>query len=114
MASTDLEFVRGDDWEMLVTVSDESGTTSISGYKFWCSVKEKPTDSYERSVLTSSVTNHIAPLTGQTLFHFPKEKTSLITPKSYYYDVQYQDRDGKVSTPVIGKLKVVIDITDTY
>jgi hypothetical protein len=114
MANTDLEFVRGDDWDMLITVSDESGATSISGYTFWCSLKEKSTDSYENSVLTSSVINHFAPNLGKTLISFPKEKTSLLTPKSYYYDVQYKDRDGKVSTPVIGKLKVVIDITDTY
>lgn len=114
MANTDLEFVRGDDWDMLVTVSDESGATSISGYTFWCSIKEKPTDSYEDAVLTSVVTNHFAPDIGKTYFTFPKEKTSLLIPKSYSYDVQYMDREGKVSTPVIGKLKVVIDITDTY
>jgi hypothetical protein len=115
----DIEKRRGDTKDISIRLRDSSGNNlDVTGYTALMTlntVKDpNPETSPERGVQifqTSGAPN--SPGTdGVIRFDFNSFGGSpYVSPGNYFYDVQITDVAGEIFTPLIGKFKVVQDIT---
>ena len=104
--------VRGDDWSFKLTVTANGSPVNITGYSYWFTLKDNIDESDPGDVQVTanpSVTGN--PSQGIVYINVSKSLTNSLVPKTYNYDVQQVDAAGKVQTLLIGKVKVVRDIT---
>lgn len=113
MTNTSLQFYRGDDVTINVTVQDsDDNAIDITGYTFWFTMKKQQDDTDAQAVIQKSVTSHTTPASGLTAFSLSKTDTN-IAVDSYYYDIQMKDASGNVQTLTKGQAKVIQDITQS-
>ena len=105
-------FARGDDWTVKFTIKTSAGVVvDIDGYTYWMTLKLDPdaSDPGDAQQVVSptggDATNGIVTIT------FPSNVTSELTPANYYYDLQQIDDLNNITTVLMGKVKVVRDIT---
>ena len=107
--------VRGDDWTIKLTVSDSGSPLDITGYTYWFTLKDNIDDAdpgaLQVSVTPSVVGSPTEASQGIVYITANKTATDTVTPATYNYDVQQIDNSGKVQTLLIGKVKVVKDVT---
>jgi hypothetical protein len=104
--------VRGDDWSFKLTVTANGSPVNITGYLYWFTLKDNIDESDPGDVqVTANPTINGNPTQGIVYINVSKTLTNSLTPKTYYYDVQQVDAAGKVQTLLIGKVKVVKDVT---
>lgn len=107
--------VRGDDWTLKLVLTAEGTVLDITGYSFWFTLKESIDDADPGAVqVTASPDISTSPTQasqGVLYITVPKASTDSLAPKTYNYDVQQVDGSGNVQTLLIGKVKVVRDIT---
>ena len=108
-------FVRGDDWTLKLTLTSGSSVVDITDYTFWMTLKSDidMADPGELQVVASPLTPEDA-AAGIIYITAPKAKTSLLEPANYNYDIQQVDNLGNVQTLLIGKVRVIKDITRSY
>lgn len=108
------DFARGDDWTIKFTLRDNETKLpiDITGFSFWMTLKADidaadPGDAQIGPIVAGSpdATSGIIYIT------FPKAVTGSLTPQTYNYDLQQVDDQGTVQTLLIGKVKVVKDVT---
>ena len=104
--------VRGDDWTLKLNVASGGSPVDITGYTFWMTLKSDidMADPGDLQV-TATQSDPVDAAAGIIYITAPKEQTSLLDPATYNYDVQQVDALGNVQTLLIGKVKVVRDIT---
>ena len=107
--------VRGDDWSIKLTLTSGGSALDITGYTFWFTLKDN-IDEVDPGDLQVSITPDITgspSLASQGIVFITatSTQTNSITPKTYNYDVQQVDGSGNVQTLLIGKVKVVKDVT---
>ncbi len=108
--------VRGDTWSFSFTIQDYTGAAeNITSYEYWFTLKSNPDDTDANAVLQEgpiiiSAQNGVI---GKVYIEIPASQTFYIAPKTYYYDLQEVTPAGVVSTLLLGKIKVIKDVTLT-
>lgn len=111
--SKDLDpLVRGDDWSLKLNIKSSNSAVNITGYTYYWTLKENVDDSDSAAALqvTASPTGSAAQA-GEVVLTASAASTTQITPQTYNYDVQQINDSGVVQTLLLGKIKVVKDIT---
>jgi hypothetical protein len=108
--------VRGDTWILKFTFKNENGTAiDISNNQYWLTLKD---NADQEDTAAAIQVGPIDPdpteaLQGLlTIVADPEDTTNLIA-KTYVYDLQEVNSQNEVTTLLIGKVKVVKDITLT-
>lgn len=107
--------VRGDDWTIKLALTSGSSPLDITGYTFWFTLKDN-IDEVDPGDLQVTATPDISSSpteASQGIIYIKAARTATngLEPKNYNYDVQQVDTLGNVQTLLIGKVKVVKDIT---
>lgn len=108
--------IRGDNWDIQVTMVDSAGTAvDISGNEYWFTLKSD-IDALDGAAelqygpfLASSPEDE----NGILSFSIPGSQTKDLTARSYHYDLQEVTSSAEVSTILIGKIKIRKDVTLT-
>lgn len=103
--------VRGDDWTIKVVVKQNGSVVNITGYTFYFTLKadiDAPDPGNLQVTATSSGSNATQ---GIVYINVDSTLTNNLVPQTYNYDVQQIDDTGNVQTLLIGKVKVVKDVT---
>lgn len=107
--------VRGDDWTLKLVLTSDNSVLDITGYTFWFTLKENVDDAdpgaLQVTALPDLSTSPTEASQGIIYIRAAKELTNSLAAKTYNYDVQQVDMDGKVQTLLLGKVKVVKDVT---
>jgi hypothetical protein len=103
--------VRGDSWTFEITIQDQNNqAVDISSNEYWLTLKSNIDQTDNEAAL------QIGPIAGGAGGVVIISATPLeteITPQTYSYDLQEVTSTGKVNTLLLGKVKVVKDVTRT-
>ena len=105
-------FVRGDTWTNKFAFTDESNVAiDITDNVYFLTLKANPeaTDLQADAQATVTATGADA-VAGIVYLTLSSAQTAALSPGKYYYDLQQID-SGQVSTLLLGKVKVLRDIT---
>jgi len=83
----------------------------INGYTYWMTLKTNANDPDPGIAQVNQVASGTDATNGIVTLAFEASVTDNITPGTYNYDLQEVDDLGNVYTLLIGKVKVVKDIT---
>jgi hypothetical protein len=106
-------YIRGDSRVLAVSVVDSSGNpVDITGGTvfFTLNATQNPTDD-SGAVISKTVTSHTAPTLGQTQVTLTNTDTQSLTPGQYYYDIQYKDTAGNITSTKADVFQVIGDVT---
>lgn len=107
--------VRGDDWTLKLVLTSDSSVLNITGYTFWFTLKSNVEDADPGALQVTATPDISSSPTeaSQGIIYIKASKTltTNLTPGTFNYDVQQVDSSGNVQTLLIGKVKVVKDIT---
>lgn len=115
----DLTAIRGDtnEYDVTVTRKDDQGVDqplNLTGATLKFTVKRSLRDADTDLVLQKTVGAGItvtAPLTGEcTLRLDPADTASLPAPRSFHYDLELTETDGRVTTTALGLLRLSADV----
>lgn len=107
--------VRGDDWIIKIVVSSDGNPLDITGFTYWFTLKLNVDDADPGALQISfnpdTATSPTEASQGILYIKVNKSLTDSIDAATYNYDLQQVDNAGTVQTLLIGKVKVVKDIT---
>jgi len=107
--------VRGDDWTIKLAITSGGSALDITGYTYWFTLKDNidEADPGDLQVTATPDTSGNPSPASQGIVYITASKTvtNALSAKTYNYDVQQVDGSGNVQTLLIGKVKVVKDIT---
>lgn len=105
-------FVRGDDWTLKLTVLNSNGQIAdITNYSYWLTLKADLEDADPGALQLTVVPIPAEAVQGIVTIEVPSISTGTLEPITYNYDIQQVDTSSKVQTLMLGKLKVVRDVT---
>jgi hypothetical protein len=113
-----LTMYRGDTLAFRLILSDQGTPVDLTGGYLWWTVKDDINDPDADAIFRKELGNGITipyPTLGQVLVTLDPSETIALQQeeaKSYYWDLQYQDNDGIVHTVFIGKLTILLDVTE--
>ena len=107
--------VRGDDWTIKLVLKSGNSPLDITGYTYKMTLKANIDDA-DPGALQLSATPSVADSpteASQGILYITATdtQTDSLEAKTYNYDVQQKDGTGKIQTLLIGKVKVVKDVT---
>lgn len=107
--------VRGDDWTIKLVLKSGNSPLDITGYTYKMTLKANIDDA-DPGALQLSATPSVAgspteASQGILYITATDTQTDSLEAKTYNYDVQQKDNTGKIQTLLIGKVKVVKDVT---
>ena len=107
--------VRGDDWTIKLVLKSGNSPLDITGYTYKMKLKANIDDA-DPGALQLSATPSVADSpteASQGILYITATdtQTDSLEAKTYNYDVQQKDGTGKIQTLLIGKVKVVKDVT---
>lgn len=105
--------VRNDTWKFTFVFKDTNNQViDITGLEYWFTVKENldDTDGLAGVQVGPFTANASDALQGQLDLTVSPSQTNL-EQKTYYYDLQEVNSSGEVSTLLLGRVKVVKDVT---
>lgn len=105
--------VRGDDWTIKVTITQNNAAVDITGYTFYFTLKSNIDDADPGDLQTTASSTGADALAGIVYINVDAADTDSLTPANYNYDIQQKDDSGQIQTLFIGKVKVVKDVTRT-
>jgi len=103
--------VRGDDWTIRCTVTSEGNVVDVTGYTYTWTLKANIDDADPGNLQVIVVASGVDATNGIVYLNADAINTNTLTPGTYNYDVQQVDTSGTVQTLIIGKVKVVPDVT---
>ena len=111
--STAMTFTRGDDLVRQFTITRNGVGIDVSAMKLWFTVKTVSTDSDAEAIICNEFT---IPTAAAGIFTWTLANSitgaAAVVPGSYFYDFQLVAAvGGPVTTLVIGKVKILQDIT---
>jgi len=112
-----LETYVGDTLLIRLVINDNGTPVDITGGYFWWTVKDDINDTDNDAIFLKETGSGITtprPDLGQVVIALEPSETialRLQESKSYYWDLQYQDNEGNVSTLASGKLKILLGVT---
>jgi hypothetical protein len=103
--------VRGDDWTLKLVIQSSGSVLDITGYTYYWTLKADA-DAADPGDLQNSIVASGADATNGIVY-IPQLKaaTAGLAAQTYHYDVQQITGTGTVQTLLIGRVKVVKDIT---
>jgi len=113
-----LTMYRGDTLAFRLILNDQGTPIDLTGGYLWWTVKDDINDPDTDAIFMKELGNGITipyPELGQVLVTLEPSETIALQQeeaKSYYWDLQYQDSDGVVHTVFIGKLTILLDVTE--
>tara|TARA_S200002703_G_scaffold55446_1_gene48046 strand:+ start:650 stop:1012 length:363 start_codon:yes stop_codon:yes gene_type:complete len=106
------DLVRGDDWAIQLTIKDENDAViDITNNVYWMTLKNAQGDADPGVIQTNITATGADAAAGIVTISFLDVNTRLVEPGRYYYDVQEVDTDNNVYTLLLGKVKVLQDVT---
>lgn len=108
--------VRGDTWILTFNIQNSAGAPEdITGNDYWLTLKSSIDDTDAAAVLQIGPVVMGAPnaAAGTLIITVYPEDTILLEAKTYFYDLQEVNVANEVTTLLIGKVKVVKDVTIT-
>lgn len=105
--------VRGDTWYFTFIARDASNASlDITGNEYWFTLKasQDDTDANAAIQLGPFIPEYADAIQGKINVIVQPDVTT-VAPQSYYYDLQEVTPGGKVTTLLLGKIKVVKDVT---
>lgn len=103
--------VRGDDWSLKLTITSGSNPVDINGYTYYWTLKDNVDDADPGALQVTVSPTGASASVGEVTLTAAAATTTSITPQTYNYDVQQVNDSGVVQTLLLGKVKVVKDIT---
>jgi hypothetical protein len=103
--------VRGDDWTLKLTLTTGGSALNITNYTFWFTLKTNVDDADPGALQVTATSGSPDAEAGILYINVPKSLTNELLSGTYNYDVQQVDELSNVQTLLIGKVKVVKDIT---
>lgn len=103
--------VRGDDWTIKLNITENNAVVNITGYEYWFTLKSNIDTSDPGQVQVSTIASGTNATNGIVYINVPNASTYNLTTGTYNYDVQQIDTSNKVTTILLGKVKVVKDVT---
>ena len=107
--------VRGDDWTLKLVLTSDNSVLDITGYTFWFTLKANIDDADPGALQVTATPdtsgNPSEASKGILYIRASRTLTDTLQTQNYNYDVQQVDDEGNVQTLLIGKVKVVKDIT---
>lgn len=107
--------VRGDDWTLKLVLTSDNSVLDITGYTFWFTLKANVDDAdpgaLQVTATPDTTGNPSEASQGILYIRASRTLTDTLQTQNYNYDVQQVDDEGNVQTLLIGKVKVVKDIT---
>ena len=107
--------VRGDDWTIKLVLTSDGSALNITGNTYWLTLKENIDDADPGALQVTATpdvsTSPTEASQGIIYIKASRTVTNTLAAKTYNYDVQQVDSSGNVQTLLIGKVKVVKDIT---
>jgi hypothetical protein len=106
--------VRGDTWVLTFNIQNSAGAPeNITGNDYWLTLKSKIDDTDQDAVLQVGPVVMGAPnaAAGTLIITVSPDDTELLEAKTYFYDLQEVNVANEVTTLLIGKVKVVKDVT---
>lgn len=101
--------VRGDDWVFEVTLQDSlGGVFDASTNEYWLTLKRDIDDSDPGDIQIGPV---LGTAQGIVTLETPGSTTTTLEPGTYSYDIQEVTPASKVTTVLLGKVKVIKDVT---
>lgn len=107
------KFIRGDTRAINVTVTDSAGAAvDLTGGTvfFTLNASSDPTDDTD-AVVEKSVTSHTDPTHGLTTITLDHADTDSLAADIYYYDIQFVDAQGNVTSKQADTFEIIADIT---
>lgn len=105
----DFELIRGDTFVLAIKLKTQDGNyQDLRGYKFYFTVKENINQSDEEANLKVDVS-----VSGdEPIYDIVLEAdTSSLLSREYFYDIQMKTPANQVKTLLIGKIKLLPDVT---
>jgi len=115
---THLTMYRGDTMQLKFVLKEDLSTIDITGAHFWWTVKDDINDNDADAIFMKELGNGIEvpyPQLGQVVITLEPSETialQLEEARTYYWDLQYQDELGVVQTVFVGKLTILLDVTE--
>jgi hypothetical protein len=103
--------VRGDDWTLKLNITENNQIVNITGYEYWFTLKSNIDSSDPGQVQASTVASGLNATNGIVYISVPNTATHNIIAGTYNYDVQQIDTSNNITTILLGKVKVVKDVT---
>lgn len=111
MADRRMDIIKRDDSDFELTFTDVDGEAiDLTGATVFFTVKRNKTDADADAVIAKSITSFDDPETGVAILQLSKTETN-ISPRSYYFDIQLKQSNGKVTSIQAGRFIVRQDIT---
>lgn len=111
MARIILEVIKRDDIGFELTFTDVDGNPiDLTGATVFFTVKKNKLDIDDDAVISKEITSFDAPTTGVALLELTAAETN-ISPRSYFFDVQLKNSDGKISSIQAGRFIISQDVT---
>jgi len=106
------DLIRGDTKFINIELKDKDGNPiDLTGSTIWFTLKENIKDPDTAAAIQKVITNHTDPTNGKTRIVLESSDTQDLQLGSYHYDIQLVDNGGNVTTVLIGRLKVLADVT---
>lgn len=103
--------VRGDDWTIKLVISSDGTITDVTNYTYTLTLKDNIDDPDPGNLQVSVVPVGANATVGIVYINASRTLTAPLEAKTYNYDIQQVDDSGNVQTLLIGKVKVVKDVT---
>lgn len=108
MSSNAFEIVRGDDATITVRVLDENDAAiDLTDYQIFFTAKKSIHDSDSDAALSKQVNGESD---GNVDINFTAAETTLLKPRSYFWDIQLE-KDGVVTSTVKQLFRILADVT---
>ena len=105
--------VRGDDWNIRLTITSGGSPVDISGFTYYMTLKSNVSNPDPGDLQVIATPTGTDAQNGILYITASRTDTSTLSPANYNYDIQQEDLSNNVRTLLIGKVKVVADITRT-
>lgn len=105
--------VRGDDWTIKLTVTQDGSVVDITGYTYYFTLKSDIDAADPGDLQVTATSSGADAAAGIVYINVTDTQTNNLDPRNYNYDVQQIDDTGSVQTLLLGKVKVVKDVTRT-
>jgi hypothetical protein len=114
MTDNDIEVYRGDTRTVEVTITDsDDAAVDLTDYECTFTVKNSKNDPDSKAIIQRTGFNGVDPSLGVTVFSLTSTDTDNVI-KTYDYDVQiYNDTTKDVKTVIVGKFRILQDVTKT-
>lgn len=106
-----IEVNRRDDSDFELTFTDVDGEAiDLTNCTVFFTAKRKRDDTDDEAIIKKQITSFSDPQSGIATLQLTKSETD-ISPRSYYFDIQLKQSNGKISSIQAGRLIVRQDIT---